>query len=582
MTRPRRVDNSNKPVVPEPPPWKLGESSSSKLAPKPAIFTPLPETSELDPEPESEATEMASETFRKGMPNRRDPKAPFFDRNRPEELLRYIEDVENELVRTRVTSEQEKKDWLRYYADQRSADEWTVLDTYLSDGGSFKDFKDELISHYPEATDSLEGSITRLDKLCAKSTPLTNEYLSIVLEFIRNFKFEGRKLLRGGCISNREIVAKFLNCLDPELRRTVTWQMSQKSLNDVSTSEETTKKTRHHTDPIEFETLLKVSEDLMRSFNSYNTIAPTGTSGLTTRSTVRTQHTISQRPMEPATSSNRMVQLLEDLNGSMAKNTDVLVHMSKENSQRHDETAKSLNTMHTLLNTWHKGEAGKTNQSSLGSVRKCYYCWGVGHFVTDCQFLAADVAERKIETPDNGTKVDEKTFPKEPSHLSPKDRVKRLWKDRTQFFIEELPEDGTVELAPNSLVALQSNWNRNQTQFFIEDPSLPEDGIIDLMPDGIVTLQKPIFNLNVRDERDKLISELQEKARRTTEERDMWKAVTDTGQMNLSVPIAPQVSQSVPQSTAQPVTDMEFMTMLAKMMSLSTQESVEKASQSAQ
>src|ERR1700724_2395613 len=214
------------------------------------------------------------------MSNRQDTKAPFYDRSLP--------DVGKELVRACVTNDQEMKDWLRYYADQRTSEEWTVLETYPLNGGSFTDFIEKLVSHYPEATDSLEGSILRLDKLCAQSTPLTNEHLSVVLEFIRSFKFEGRKLLRGGCISNRVIVAKFLNCLDPKLRRTVTWQMSQKSLNKVSPSEKT-KKTHHHTDPIEFETSLKVLEDLVRSFDSYNTIAPTGTSGLTTRSTVRLQ-----------------------------------------------------------------------------------------------------------------------------------------------------------------------------------------------------------------------------------------------------------------------------------------------------
>ena len=77
-----------------------------------------------------------------------------------------------------------------------------MLETYLSDGGSFADFKEELISHYPEATDSLEGLIAHLDKLCARLRPLTMDNLSIILEFIRGFKFEGRKLLTGGCILN--------------------------------------------------------------------------------------------------------------------------------------------------------------------------------------------------------------------------------------------------------------------------------------------------------------------------------------------------------------------------------------------
>src|SRR6202023_102189 len=128
-----------------------------------------------------------------------------------------------------------------------------------------------------------------------------------------------------------------------------------------------------HMDPIEFETLLKVSEDLVQSFDSYNTIAPNGTSGSTARSTVRLQHLNSQRPMEFATSPDQMVRLLEELNQSMAMNTDVLVSMSKKNGQRHDEVTKWMETIHTLLNSRHKDEAGtRTNQPSLTSVRKIY------------------------------------------------------------------------------------------------------------------------------------------------------------------------------------------------------------------
>lgn len=561
MTKSGPVDSPNNPFVSKLAPKKVGESSSTKFVLGPAEFTPVPETSIPEPEPKqvSDTVEMDSES-RKGMPNRRDNKAPSYDRNRPEELLRYIEDVEKELTRARVTVEQDKKDWLRHYADQRSSDEWTVLETYPSGKGSFADFKEELVSHYPEATDSLEGSIARLDKLCAKSTPLTSEHLSVVLEFIRSFKFEGRKLLRGGCISNREIVTKFLNCLDPELKKTVTWQMSQKTLNEVSPSDEERRKARHRTDPIEFETLLKVSEDLVRSFDSYNTI----TSGTPVKSATRTQHTILQRPVEslvPSGTHDRMVQLLEDMNESMAKNTDVLISMAKENSQRHGETTKSIETMHTLMNTWHKGGGDRPYNppypaaSNQAPMRRegCHYCWIVGHFIADCQSLAADVTEGKLEAQDNGSRVDFKQFPKEPRNVSPRERVDLAWKNRKQFTVDDFPEDSFVTLTPTQTsVTLQSNWNGRDSK------------------------------------KDDLISELKEKARRATEERDMWK-VTASRQANMSVPTAPQMPQVVPQPVAQSSQtavdpkSAEFMTMLARMMSLAANpESMEKGFPAAQ
>ena len=350
------------------------------------------------------------------MPNRRDNKAPSYDRNHPEELLCYIEDVEKEMVRASIFGNQDKKDWLRHYADQCSSDEWTVLETYPTGYGTYDDFKEELVSHYPEATDSLEGSIARLDKLCAKSKPLTTENLSVMLEFFRGFKFEGRKLLAGGCISNREIVTKFLNCLDPNLKKTVIWQVSQLSLSNASTPVQTGKepeeKPRHHTDPIEFETLLKVSEGLVRLADSYNTIVGTSTPGVTTRSTNRAQHTILQRPVDEPTSMSKddcMVQLLEDVNARLAVNMDVLINMAKEIGQRHGETAKSMETMHTMLNTWHKNEPGKPNPTTHQQPMRrdgCFYCWALGHYSANCEFLAMDVAEGKVETQEDGGKVD--------------------------------------------------------------------------------------------------------------------------------------------------------------------------------
>ena len=295
-----------------------------------------------------------------------------------------------------------------------------------------------------------------------------------------------------------------MNCLDPELKRTVVWQVSQLSLKGASSSygKERERRPRHHTDPIEFETLLKVLEDLVRSAESYNTITaistsgtPVSTTGTASRSSNRTQHTILQRPVEGPTllsPNDRMVQLLEDLNESMAKNTDVLVNMAKENTQQHGETTKSIETVHTLLNTWHKdgdrperpGNQSYTGSSNRSSGRRdqCHYCWNPGHYIAHCEILAADVADGKVQTQDNGTRIDFKTVPKEPSNLSPKDRVDHQWRNRKQFFIEDLPEDG----------------------------------IIDLIPNGLVTLQT---NRNTHDKRDvELIADLQEKNRRATEE----------------------------------------------------------------
>jgi len=75
-------------------------------------------------------------------------------------------------------------------------------------------------------------------------------------------------------------------------------------------------------------------------------------------------------------------------------------------------------------------------------------------------------------------------LPKEPPYLSPKDQVDRAWRNRKQFTVEEFPEDPIITLAQTGQVTLQSNHQ-------------------------------------VPDKKDKAISDLQERARRTDKECNM-------------------------------------------------------------
>ena len=91
------VDSPNNPFAPKLAPKKHGESLKTKYTLKPMHFMPGPETQKPDLETKSDSDKMLSELHKKGMPNRRDNKAPSYDKARPEELLHYIEEVEREM-----------------------------------------------------------------------------------------------------------------------------------------------------------------------------------------------------------------------------------------------------------------------------------------------------------------------------------------------------------------------------------------------------------------------------------------------------------------------------------------------------
>src|SRR6202023_192814 len=86
------------------------------------------------------------------LPSRNCRKAPKFDSDNPEELLRYIKDVEFCLQAAGITDVAKMKEVSRKYADFRTANDLTTLKPYKS--GTWEEYKTELVSNYSEDANS--------------------------------------------------------------------------------------------------------------------------------------------------------------------------------------------------------------------------------------------------------------------------------------------------------------------------------------------------------------------------------------------------------------------------------------------
>jgi len=92
----------------------------------------LPESS-ANPAQAAQTTPVAQQNNAQGhheLPSRNDKKAPCFDRNSLEELLPYIEDVEECLASAGIMNIEDKKRAMRKYIDMRTLNEWTTLKSY--------------------------------------------------------------------------------------------------------------------------------------------------------------------------------------------------------------------------------------------------------------------------------------------------------------------------------------------------------------------------------------------------------------------------------------------------------------------
>ena len=104
-------------------------------------------------EPESSTMEASTPSGRsssKTMPLPGSHGAPHFDKEKPIELLRFIEQMEDLFKEYGVSEDQAKKRYLGKYMDQKTEFEWRAFDTYDS-SSSYEEFKVALIDDYPEA-----------------------------------------------------------------------------------------------------------------------------------------------------------------------------------------------------------------------------------------------------------------------------------------------------------------------------------------------------------------------------------------------------------------------------------------------
>jgi len=115
------------------------------------------------PEEPSFVVEMTNTTKNIVAPGTRD--APKFSARRPEELRRFLRQMEDLWNAADIKDDKIKKESVGKYADYECEEEWAAFDTYC-DPHTWEDFKEELFANYPEAGAAERGTPQRIKELC--------------------------------------------------------------------------------------------------------------------------------------------------------------------------------------------------------------------------------------------------------------------------------------------------------------------------------------------------------------------------------------------------------------------------------
>ena len=122
------------------------------------------------------------------MPMRNERAAPTFDSSKPRELSRYFEDLEQLMHRAAIDTEAEKKKQVLRYLDFNTEQIWKTFPEFSADDKTYRQFKDAILVHYPDASGDFVYSMKDMDLLIGERQRLginsTKDLSDYHLQFI--------------------------------------------------------------------------------------------------------------------------------------------------------------------------------------------------------------------------------------------------------------------------------------------------------------------------------------------------------------------------------------------------------------
>ncbi|EDR07416.1 uncharacterized protein LACBIDRAFT_327891 [Laccaria bicolor S238N-H82] len=129
--------------------------------------------------------------------------APNFDKEKPIELLRFIDQMEDLFTEHGIDDDQEKKKQLGRYTDQMTEFEWRAFDTFAPEI-EYKEFKQALIDDYPEAKNAGKGTLANLRKICNDHQRIDIDDIVALKSLTRGFRAEQKLLLVPPALLSRD------------------------------------------------------------------------------------------------------------------------------------------------------------------------------------------------------------------------------------------------------------------------------------------------------------------------------------------------------------------------------------------
>lgn len=308
----------------------------------------------------------AMTTGSRRMPKPGEKNAPTFDPEKPEELGRFFERIEDWFAEDGIVDDDVKKRKIVKYLDADSEIQWKAFSKFGT--GSFQEFRDQVMASYPKAVDVMKGSVTALKKRIRKIDPVSVDDRDELLTLIRIITAEVGKLkkIQPAIHTNRELVELFLGKLTTDFATRIAHKLSVHRLVNAAAPATVP---RNPEDMYDIEDVMEMAnQTAMESAN------PFGKFLWTTESKESTAHV----KLEAA------VARLEDsvdLQTKFSKSVD----QKLANLQLSLQPRPAYGTGYGGQTGYNRGYTPASTNVHAGTSTDCFYCRGNdGHRIPEC------------------------------------------------------------------------------------------------------------------------------------------------------------------------------------------------------
>ena len=318
---------------------------------------------------QTNALPVVASTSRK-MPKPGERNAPTFDPEKPEELGRFFDRIEDWFAEDGIATDDEKKKRIVKYLDADSEIQWKAFSKF--ENGTFEEYKAQVMASYPKAEDVMKGSMTALNRKVRQIGPIEVDERDVLLNLVRIMAAEVKKLKRitPPIHTNRELVELFLSRLTPDFATRIAHKLSVHRLVHAGGAGQNAAAVRNPEDMYDIEEVMEMAKQTaMESANPFGKFLwTTGPSG-----------------------SDTSVKLEQ----AVARLTDT-IHIQAQHSKQVDQRLASLQTFMSQprpvqgtgfagQSSYNRGYAPATNHVQPGFSNDCFYCRGNdGHRIPDC------------------------------------------------------------------------------------------------------------------------------------------------------------------------------------------------------